>query len=303
VSKTFGPAEQKRHSLFGDAPLEPLSVKLLQAAGALSLLLILVVANSLLGGGGESPFNPNPVAAAAERTQEASGMRFEMTMRVTSESTAPITAHGEGAYNGETKLAEVAYGGTTSDGPGLSFRAILGDSAWYFHYPKLTSEFPEGKEWIKLEGFPAQSDQAMLGVESPNEMLETVGAAGAVRRRGKVTIRQQPTTRYQLTLPADKVLEVLRAEGKVETAEQLESSPIQLVGPVGIEAFIDRNGILRRVRSISTIAGGGGTATTDMQMDFFAFGVKPDIQVPDESDVYDVTPVLEEKLSQLGQAS
>ena len=278
-------------------------MKLLQAAGALSLLLILVVANSLLGGGGESPFNPNPVAAAAERTQEASGMRFEMTMRVTSESTAPITAHGEGAYNGETKLAEVAYGGTTSDGPGLSFRAILGDSAWYFHYPKLTSEFPEGKEWIKLEGFPAQSDQAMLGVESPNEMLETVGAAGAVRRRGKVTIRQQPTTRYQLTLPADKVLEVLRAEGKVETAEQLESSPIQLVGPVGIEAFIDRNGILRRVRSISTIAGGGGTATTDMQMDFFAFGVKPDIQVPDESDVYDVTPVLEEKLSQLGQAS
>jgi hypothetical protein len=279
-------------------------VKLLQAAGVLSLLLILVVANSLLNSdGGESPFNPNPVAAAAERTQEATGMRFEMKMRVTSESTTPITAHGEGAYNGETSLAEVAYGGTTSDGPGLTFRAILGDSAWYFHYPKLASEFPDGKEWFKLEGFPAQSDQSMLGVESPDEMLETVGAAGSARRKGNATIRHEPTTRYQLTLPADKVLDVLRAEGKVETAEQLDSSPIQLVGPVRIEAFIDGHGILRRVRSVSTIAGGGGTATTDMQMDFFDFGVKPDIQVPDDSEVYDVTPVLEEKLSALGQTS
>jgi hypothetical protein len=273
-------------------------------AGVLSLLLILVVANSFINGSsGESPLNPNPVAAAAERTQETTGMRFEMKMRVTSESNTPITAHGEGAYNGESKLAEVAYGGTTSDGPGLTFRAILGESAWYFHYPKLTSEFPEGKEWFKLEGFPAQSEQSMLGVESPDEMLETVGAAGSARRKGNVTVRHEPTTRYQLTLPADKVLDVLRAEGKVESAEQLESSPIQLVGPLRFEAFIDERGILRRVRSLSTIAGGGGTATTDMQMDFFDFGVEPAIQVPDDSEVYDVTPVLEEKLSELGQVS
>jgi len=304
VSQSSRSARGTRPSLFGDGPLEPLSVKLLQAAGVLSLLLVLVVVNSLLNtSGGESPFNPNPVAAAAERTQGVTGMRFEMKMRVTSESAAPIVGHGEGAYNGETKLAEVAYGGTTSDGPGLSFRAILGENTWYFHYPKLTSEFPEGKEWFKLEGFQAQSDQSMLGVESPDEILETVSVAGAARRRGKVTIRHQPTTRYQLTLPADKVLDVRRAEGKVGTSAQLENSPIQLVGPVRIEAFIDGHGILRRVRSISTITGSGGTAAIDMQMDFFAFGVEPDIQVPDESEAYDITPVLEEKLSALGRAS
>lgn len=267
----------------------------------LSLLLILVVVNSLLNGGGGSPLNPNPVAAAAERTQAVPGMRFEMRMRVTTESSPPMSVDGKGIYDGETNLAEVAYDGTTSHGPGLSFKAILGESAWYFDYPSLAGRLPEGKEWFKLEGFPAQSDQSMLGVESPDEMLEAVGAAGTVRRAGHVEVRDKKTTRYRLTLPADEVLNVLRAEGKVETAEQLESAAVQLVGPVRIEAFV-RHGRLRRVRTVSTIALGGKTATTAAQMDFFDFGVKPDIQVPDDSQVYDLTPILEEKLSALGQA-
>jgi hypothetical protein len=142
----------------------------------------------------------------------------------------------------------------------------------------------------------------MLGVESPDELLDTVRAAGAVRRTGQVKVRNQQTTRYSLTLPADQILDLLRSEGKVESAEQLESAAIQLVGPVRIEAFIG-HGILRRVRTVTTIAGAGQTATTTAQMDFFDFGVKPDIQVPDDSQVYDVTPVLEEKLNALGQAS
>ncbi|MGN6587017.1 MAG: hypothetical protein ACTHKT_06020 [Solirubrobacterales bacterium] len=302
MSRKSGPAEQRRHAT-GATELEPLSRRCLQAAGALSLLLVLVVVNSLLNSGAASPFNPNPVAAAAERTQGVTGMRFEMTMRVATESSAPISGTGSGSYNGETNLAEVAYSGTTSHGPGLSFNAILGDSAWYFHYPTLAGKLPEGKEWFKLEGFPAQSDQSMLGVESPDEVLETVGAAGAVRRVGHVKVRNKQTTRYRLTLPADEILNVLRAEGKVETAEQLESAAVQLVGPVRVEAFIDGHQILRRVRTISTIAAAGKTATTAVQMDFFDFGIKPDIQVPDDSQVYDLTPLLEEKLDALGQAS
>ncbi|HEX8051251.1 MAG TPA: hypothetical protein VF504_07250, partial [Solirubrobacterales bacterium] len=74
-----------RHDFRG-AELEPLSRRLLQAAGALSLLLILVVVNSLLNSGSASPFNPNPVAAAAERTQEAPGLRMNITMQLRSES-------------------------------------------------------------------------------------------------------------------------------------------------------------------------------------------------------------------------
>ena len=90
-------ARGTRQSLFGEGPLEPLSRRLLQAAGALSLLLILVVFNSLLNNdGGESPFDPNPVAAAAQRTEEVPGMRMKLWMRVTTESSPPTMITGKG---------------------------------------------------------------------------------------------------------------------------------------------------------------------------------------------------------------
>jgi hypothetical protein len=152
VSQKWPQGPQRRHALGGER-LEPLSIRLLQAAGVLSLLLILVVVNSFLNSGGESPFNPNPVAAAAERTADVSGLRMKVTMRFVSESTPPVTVTGNGVYNGETNLAEIAYDGTTAQGQRLKFDAILGESGWYFRYPQLANRMPEGKEWIKVEGF------------------------------------------------------------------------------------------------------------------------------------------------------
>lgn len=59
--------------IFGEEPLEPLSRRLLQVAGVLSVLLIAVVANAFLHSG-ENPLNP--MAAAAEQTQSEPGARF-----------------------------------------------------------------------------------------------------------------------------------------------------------------------------------------------------------------------------------
>ncbi|HEX5592114.1 MAG TPA: hypothetical protein VFX35_02060 [Solirubrobacterales bacterium] len=303
MSRTFGNAEQKRHALFGDQPLEPLSVRLLQAAGVLSLLLILVVVNSLLNSaGGESPFDPNPVAAAAEQTREVSGMRIEMTMRVTGSTEGAVTITGNGAFNGDTGLGEFTYDASTPKGR-VRFDAILGESAWYFRYPQFRGQLPEGKEWVKLEGLEAQGEKDTMGVESPDEMLETVGAAGSVARAGRVKVRGQQTTRYRLTLSPEAALEVLRAEGKTETAEKLENGSAQFVGPIRVEAFIDRRGILRRVRTSSTASVQGQTITSKAEMDFFAFGTEPDIQTPDDSQAFDMGPMLEESLDALGQAS
>jgi len=283
--------------------LEPLSRRLLQAAGVLSLLLILVVANSLLNSGGESPFDPNPVAAAAERTAETSGMRIEMTMRFESESTAPITVTGDGVYNGEDNLAEVVYDGMTSQGQRLKFDAILGESGWYFRYPQLAGKMPEGKEWLKVEGFPGQEDLSTPGVASPEESLQMLRASGAVRRLGPEKIGHVQTTRYRVTQTAAELTEALRSQGKDELAEALEGSSAQIVGPVHSEVLIDQKGVVRRVKVTSTATAEGKTVTTEMRMDFSDFGIKPNIAIPDDSRVYDITPQLEEGLDSLGQAS
>ncbi len=280
--------------------LEPLSRRLLQTAGVLSLLLILVVVNSLLNSGGESPFNPNPVAAAAERTAEVPGMRIEMTMRVESESTAPVTVTGNGVYNGEDNIAEVTYDGIPVEGQRLKAEAILGEDGWYFRYPELVGKMPEGKEWLKLSGFPGQKDLSAPGVANPTESLQMLSGSGAVRRLGTAKVGHSQTTRYRVTQTAAELTETLHAQGKDELAEAVEDASAQIIGPVRSEVFIAQSGVVRRLRVTTTTAGDGKAVTTEMRMDFSDFGIRPNIAIPDDSRVYDITPQFEE---QLGQAS
>lgn len=280
--------------------LEPLSRRLLQAAGVLSLLLILVVLNSLLSGDSESPFNPNPVAAAAERTAEVPGMRIGMTMRIESESTGPMTVTGNGVYNGEDNLAEVTYSGIAVEGKQLEAEAIMSEDGWYFRYPQFVGKVPEGKEWLKLSGFPGQKELSAPGVANPEDSLQMLRGSGAVRRLGAAKIGHAQTTRYRVTQTATEVTETLRSQGKDELAEALEGSSAQIVGPVRSEVFIDQKGIVRRVKATTTTAADGKTVTTKMRMDFSDFGIKPKIVIPDDSRVYDITSQFEE---QLGQAS
>lgn len=301
VSSSLPQRKQSRHPSPG-SELEPLSRRLLQGAGVLSLLLILVVLNSLLNGGGASPFNPNPVAAAAERTASVPGMRMKMTMTVSTEASGPVTITGAGVYNGETNLAEFAYSAGSPQGERLNFDAVLGEDAWYFRYPQFAARMPEGKEWLKLEGFPGQKEISAPGVGSPDESLQMLRAGGAVHRLGRAKIGKTQTTRYGVTMTAAGIVDGLRAQGKDELAEQVERSAAEMVGPVHAEVFITRAGLLRRMRLVSATVSDGHAVTTTIQADLFDFGIEPDVQIPEDSQVLDISPLLEHKLDELGQA-
>jgi hypothetical protein len=276
-------------------------VRLLQGAGFLSLLLILVVVNSLLNdNGGESPFNPNPVAAAAQRTEEVPGMRMNLRMRFTSESSPPTTITGKGTFNGEDNLTEFTYD-AVADGQQMKFDAVLGEDAWYFRYPQFASRMPEGKEWIKLEGFPGQEDLSSPGVGSPEESLGMLRANGGVRRLGRTKIGGVKTTRYRVTMSPELLVERLRAQGKDELAEQLEETDTQIVGPVHAEVFIAQSGFLRRMRTVTTVFSDGKTVTTEIRADLFDYGIHPVIQIPEESQVLELGPELEEAMEGMSQ--
>jgi hypothetical protein len=278
-------------------------VKLLQAAGVLSLLLLLVVVNSFLNtSGGESPLNPNPVAAAAQRTAEVPGMRMNMTMRLTTESSPPTTVSGKGTFNGEDDLAEFTYNAAVN-GQQLQFDAVMSEDAWYFRYPQFAGKLPEGKEWIKLEGLPGQKDLSTPGAGSPTDSLGMLRAAGTVKRLGPAKVGRVQTTRYQVTMTAPEIAEALHSQGKDELAEQIESAAAQMAGPARSEVFIAKDGMLRRMRIVTTELADGKAVTTEIRADLFDFGIHPDIQVPDDSQVLDFGPELEEKLEGLGQLS
>jgi hypothetical protein len=276
-------------------------MKLLRAAGVLSLLLILVVVNSFINGsGGESPLNPNPVAAAAQRTEEVPGMRMKLSMQFTTEaSPSPTEVTGQGTFNGEDNLAEFTYDVALEDKK-VSFDAVMSEDAWYFRYPQFADQMPEGKEWVKLDGFPGQEDLSSPGVGNPDESLGMLRANGDIEKLGQAKIGRMQTTRYRVTMSPEGIVEALHAQGKDELAEQLEGAGSQITGPVHAEVFITPSGMLRRMRTVTTVVTDGKTVTTEMRADLFDYGIHPDIQIPDDSQVLELDP---EQMEAFGEAS
>lgn len=264
------------------------------------MLLVAVVVNSVLKQGSESPFNLNPVAAAAEKTQEVPGVRMTLTMRIDTESAPPVSVSGSGVYNGEENLGRFTYHMTNPQGAPMEFDALAGEDAWYLRYPQLASKMPEGKEWIKLEGLPGQSDLSRAS-ESPQGSLQMLAGAGSVQRLGQARVRNVPTTRYRVTMTAAGIARALHDEGKDELAEEVENA--QMTGPSHGEVFIDQHGMLRRMNTVSTVIADGKTVTTTAHMDLFDFGIHPSIQLPSDSQVFDLSPLVKEKLETLGQSS
>ncbi|MGN6275556.1 MAG: hypothetical protein ACTHNP_06465 [Solirubrobacterales bacterium] len=287
--------------LFGGEELEPLSRHLLQVAGFLSLLLVMVIANSFLNQGSASPFNPNPVAAAAERTAEAPGAKFTMKAIYTSSALPqPMTAHGSGIYNSETEHIRMTLGMYSPQAGNIKIEELGDGTAFFLRGTKISDGLPEGKQWLEIQPFLGKSEQeAMVGGGSATEslkMLTTVG--GNVRLVGHEKVRGVPTRRYHTEIGMSDYARLLSEEGKDELAEEYEKLAVLMPSPVVSEASIDRHGMVRRMREVMTMPSDSGKPpmTMDMRMDLFAFGAHPEIQLPDSSEVFDATPFLKEKL-------
>lgn len=274
-------------------------MRLLQAAGALSLLLILVVANSFL----HSSENPlNPVAAAAERTEGVDGLRFTMKVRTTSEAQPPKVDHGTGAVNLQTKLALLHYSGETSDGSQVKVDMVVGEDAIYLRSPQFRGKLPEGKEWTKMDPSLATGEDS-VPAESPDGSLGMLSVSDRVHLAGHGRVRGVRVSRYVTSFEMSEAAAELRAKGEDELAEKCEKLSSQVVGPVRAVAFLDGKGLVRRIHIRMASTASGTPATIDSTMDFFAFGSHPDIQAPPESLVFDMTPMLEQQQEALGQSS
>lgn len=109
------------------------------------------------------------------------------------------------------------------------------------------------------------------------ELLEAV--TGEVRKLGKENVHGVPTTRYRGTIGVAENAERLREAG----AEDLASDAEKEGTPLRVEAWIDADGLVRRMRFVKSEPreGGEGSRTIDMRMDFFDFGPVPEIDVPE----------------------
>lgn len=159
---------------------------------------------------------------------------------------------------------------------------------------------PDGKEWIGIDY--ALGDELDTPVPAAGdaraelELLEK--ASGSVETLGEEQVRGVPTTRYRGKISVAENAERLREMGGDETAELVEKEG----APLQVEAWIDKEGLVRRMRVIQSKPeeGGEGETTVDMTIDFTDLGLEPEIEVPDSDEVFDTTSLVQEHLDESG---
>lgn len=295
-----GPAEpSSRPSLpgFGDEPLTPLSQRLMHGVKFLSLLLILVLANSFLNSSEENPLNP--IAAAAERTQSEPGARFTMKAIYTGAALPrPVVARGHGAYSSETGRSAMTLNMELPKVGRMTMEMVGDGTSMYVHMDGPLGQVPGGKEWIKVDPFGGLSEEElMVGNGDAESSLQMLSVTGGVQKLGREKVRGVATRRYRATVDLAGLGELLREEGKDEMADQFDEYVALAPAAPVVEVSIDGKGIVRRFRMVMEIppTSDQPAMTMDMRMELFGFGADPQIELPDSSRVFDAAS-LEDQL-------
>jgi len=278
---------------------DPLSRRLLRIAVLLSVLLLAVLANAALHGGGESF---NPIAAAAVRTQAAPGARTTIEAIYTSSALAqPIVAHGSGAYNSRMGRSQTTLEVPTATG---TERIVsVGDPRTvYMRSATISAGLPADRPWLGFQPWLGRSaSTALVGNGTGNQLEMMRAVASDVDAVGEEPVRNVPTRRYRGSIGLDSYSQLLREEGKVASAHQYERLAKLMPEPVEVEAWIDEARMVRRLRVSMTLPAEPGHApvTVDMRIDLFDFGLAPSVKLPDTEEVFDSTPLVRAELGLL----
>jgi hypothetical protein len=269
----------------GGDRLEPLRRRLLQLAGMLAVLLLLVLANAFFDGE-EDPLGFNPVAAAAERSQRIPGARYSTYVVYSSPATGrSITATGRGAFNANTERSRSALEMSNPlTGQTLHVVEITDGDFEYLGGDLVEPELPPGKRWVRTEEGEVEEDDNPVDVQGAMQML---CSSGAIQMVGREPIDGRMTRHYRGEIQVAAFVDFLREEDEDEAADAYGG--IEALSPTGIstEGWVDGKNLLRRFRLVMPTPGDPGEPplTVDMRMDIFDYGAQPAIQLPDPGSV------------------
>lgn len=184
-----------------------------------------------------------------------------------------------------------------SDGGSVTIQAIADGTVVYMRSSALGS-LPDGREWMALDfSFGDDLSTSLPTNTDPKKELELLEATTGVTEIGKDVVRGVPTTLYSGTVDVSEQVEQLRKLG----ADHLASLVEQHGNPVRVEVWVNGDGLVQRMRYVSSQPSEDDKPTTiDMRMDFLYLGSVPEIELPDSSDVFDATASIKEKIDPSG---
>ena len=276
---------------------DPAWDKLLLVAGAIVVVVALLVVPGILNRGGK-----NPVAAAAEATSNSPGVRISYSGQAGGPESMGFT--GTGVMNGETDRALIRMRGTGSSASGVqsfTLEEILDDGDLYMHSPELGGAFGGSARWMLMRsevfGDILRSDatgSALAG--SPSQQLDALkDASYHVTEVGPEQVNGVVATHYSALIDVGKLTDQLKGEISDELADLVDRA-MQDVSSARVDVWVDDKGLIRRESQSSSM---GSLGTFTMTMNFTDYGIHPNIQVPPPNQVYDLTPFMQKALDEL----
>jgi hypothetical protein len=244
----------------------------------------------LLGGG-----SLNAVAQAAEKTRHEPGARVAVRMVASGPGSEQIPIWGQMVYDDEDRTRAVLTALPGGSDESFQMNMVTDGTTMYMSSRRFGS-LPDGAKWMKLDLEFAQGPESPVPADPDAmgqlELLETV--SDDIEKLGREKIRGVEATHYSGTIPVATQADRLREAGAEELAERSEEEG----SPTAVEAWVDDRGRMRRMKIIQATprVEDEGTATVEMRMDFFDFGIEPMIVVPDSDEVFDATSLTEEAL-------
>ncbi|MBS1845883.1 MAG: hypothetical protein JST53_15825 [Actinobacteria bacterium] len=239
-----------------------------------AVLLVVFIAGGIpltqQGGDGGGPLNA--MAKAAEVTQSEPGGHIVVHgLIVKPGEPNPLPLTGRMVYDSEDRTRGYMTVPDPKTGGKVKFLMAAAGTHIYIS-SELLGSLPGGRKWMGLDFRSTPGSSSTVGAnDSAEQGFKMLEEAGDVRKVGEERVLGVETTHYRGTLN--------HSDG--------ESSG----GHPQIEGWIDGQERVRRVR----IVGSPSRSNLDMTMDFFDFGKVPPITMPDPSEVFDATSLVEDE--------
>lgn len=247
---------------------------------------------------------PTGFAAAAASTRQAGSATVELSMNLpTPEGTVEV--RGSGQFDFRHRRGNLHMTMMTSTAVTIAVDEIMDGTTLYMKMPLLTSQLPQGKQWLKMDlssiGKSAGVDLGSLmqgNQDDPGQMLSYLEATSDhVQELGTATVGGVQTTHYRGTVDLRKVVAQAPAGARAGMRKLMQTVTASLgTSTYPVDVWIDSSGLVRQISEHLPQVSSSSEATFTMR--FSKFGAPVRVTAPPASQTVDL-----QTLAKLGRPS
>jgi hypothetical protein len=251
----------------------------------------------------------NAIARAAYVSTSSSGYKIAMTLSETvPQLGGSIHGTGTGSFNvpkhsGQMSI-DMSLPGAASAIGNLDIHEIVLGQNIFLELPSLiASRLPGGKPWVEVNLSSLGKDAGVSGLSSltggpgstdPGQFLQYLRATSSgITNLGSATVNGISTTHYRGTIELSKVSSALPASQR-STASQAIASLEKLTGlkTMPVDVYVDSANLVRRLDLSYNVTTAGQSVSSQIQIDFTAYGPQPVPSPPPSGEVGSLSSLL-----------